>query len=82
MTGGAADGATGGGESRWAKYSRPLSFRTQCVIAWVGLTAFAASGVLLWRESGEVPVINAVAAVISVCWAIDIARGWNRTPDR
>ena len=65
-----------------ARLSQPLSFRTQCVIAWIGLTAFAASGIPLWRADGEFPWMQGVAAVISVCWAIDIARGWRRTPER
>ncbi len=58
-------------QSRWR---RPLSFEVQCWIAWSGLTAFGASGILTWRAVGAYPPLELGALVLALCWAIDLIR--------
>jgi len=55
-------------------YRRPLSFETQCWIAWTGLLAFGLRGVLVYRELGAYPPLELGAVVLAICWAIDLVR--------
>jgi len=60
---------------RSSVWHRPVSYRAQCWVAWVGLTAFGVRGVIAVRQ-GEAPdVERVVAVVLSVAWGIDLLRG-------
>jgi len=62
-------------------WTRPISYRTQCWIAWVGLAGFAGSGWFDWREVGALPPVKVTAAVLTLAWGIDLLRGRRSTPE-
>ena len=60
---------------RSSVWHRPVSYRAQCWVAWLGLTAFGLRGVIAVRQ-GEAPDVERVEAVVlSVAWGIDLLRG-------
>lgn len=56
-------------------WHRPVSYRAQCWVAWIGLTAFGVRGVLAVRHGDALDVERVVAVVLSVAWGIDLLRG-------
>jgi hypothetical protein len=56
------------------RFTTPLSFETQCWIAWTGLFAFGLRGILTFREVGAYPPLELGAVVLAICWAIDLVR--------
>lgn len=60
------------GRAAW--WRRTFDFEAQCWIAWSGLLAFGASGLLRWRTSGAYPPLEGAAVVLAGCWAIDLVR--------
>jgi hypothetical protein len=55
-------------------WTRPISYRAQCWIAWAGLTAFGVRGVMAWRAGGDMDLERLTAAVLSVAWGSDLLR--------
>jgi hypothetical protein len=56
-------------------WHRPISYRTQCWIAWAGLTAFGVRGLLATLAGDGTDVERVSALGLSVAWGIDLLRG-------
>ncbi|MBK9408460.1 MAG: hypothetical protein IPN47_10510 [Gemmatimonadetes bacterium] len=56
---------------RSSVWHRPVSYRAQCWVAWLGLTAFGLRGVIAVRQ-GEAPDVERVVAVVLSVAGIDL----------
>jgi hypothetical protein len=56
-------------------WHRPVSYRAQCWVAWVGLTAFGARGVAAMSAGAPLDIERMIAVALSVVWGIDLLRG-------
>ena len=56
-------------------WHRPVSYRAQCWVAWVGLTAFGARGLAAMSTGTPLDVERMIAVALSVVWGIDLLRG-------
>ncbi len=55
-------------------WHRPVSYRAQCWVAWIGLTAFGARGIAAMSAGAAPDIERLIAVALSVVWGIDLLR--------